>query len=189
MGEVPTPTIYDKEETSTVLEDLKARLKRGDTTSPKRLRDGIIGDIENIMGWHDNFSPQTSLTDQQRVSELNQLKAAARPTDAQTISADIQKVVTWIDGRIEELKLTQANKFIESPTEIEQEKSDAVTMLLKRIEDEQNLFNAGIVRKEDSHPQMVGRENSTSDDEIRAHLPHLHEANRLKLELYDTLWS
>ncbi len=127
---VELPGTYDLEQTLAVIDTLEQQLKEGNTTGTGTKREGIRGDIENIMGWHGKSSPQTPLSDEQRVEQLKRLEAAAKSAPQ---AKSMEKIVSWLQRGIEELKLDQVENAIKDNALISDEKKEQASVIIDQL--------------------------------------------------------
>lgn len=176
------------EQSTQKLNALSDQLRAGNFIGSGELRDGIVGDIENIFGWHGQFSPETPLTNQDRVTWLEKFREAA-VVGAETTHAK-RTPINWIDGRIEEIKETEVDKWMKARAQTSEPLNEPVRALLNRFKTTGNEYGEILARGiEDTHPMMIGRGKSyTPQDEARMRELFLERKN-IKLSLYDALYK
>ena len=177
------------EQTTQQLTSLGEQLRVGNFTGSGKLRGGIRGDIENVFGWQGKSSPETPLTDQDRVTWLEKFREEA--TAGKEATGAPSSLVNWIDGRIEEIKETEVEKWMKARSQNPQPiNNESVQTLLDQFELAGREYGEIETRRfEDTHPMMVGRGKSYSpEDEARMRELSVQRKN-IKIGLYDILFK
>lgn len=175
--------ILDLNQTDQIIEELKDKLRNGDKKGSGKFRFGIQGDIENIMGWHSQHSPQTPLTEDLRVQRLNSLKEAV--AQSPNIS-EMSDIVNWLDERINEVIIRQVDPVIENANQIPETQKGEAQIILEEIANMKNSLQNIEVYK-DSHPLASQRGVNYSEEQLQEISKLLKEIDKKKVELYNLL--
>lgn len=169
---------YNMDETMEIASDLILKLKSGDIKGSGTKRFGIQGDIESVMGWHFDKGPVTPLSESQREKILALMKQAAEDSK----NDELTDLISWLDERVEDVSLGEADRIIADISIISEEKRGAAAKIIAEIQELISEYKS--LGTEDSH--SLGSTQYTEEEELRSEVIE-KDIKEKKIELFGLL--
>lgn len=165
-------------------------LKNGEFGGSGKFRFGIQGDIENIFGWHDQWSPKTPLSNLERVLWLEHFQTDLnnpRGSEQSSTSKTDQSPKTWLKERANSLKEDRIDRWLKEQKEHPVIVTSEVQALLNQLnvveEEDKAIFARG---RDDDRGNYVSTLYTKEDTNRSRQLDA--SKRQLRRQLYDVLF-